>query len=140
MEDRRDRIEDAIERLTSISSDLNKMIAVHEQRITQQEKHMTYIEDTLERRREESEVKLKDVYDTIRSEDKHILDELNKMRAEAAERHEKNRQEADARDHKLHEKISKVEKVVWMYIGGVTLLVFIINAAPFFSKILAKAL
>lgn len=133
---RPDRIEDAIEKLTNISSDLNKMIAVHEQRLNHQEKIMTYIEDTIERRREESEVKLKDVYDTIRSEDKHILDELNRMRLEAAERHEKMRQEAEERHNKLHDKIAKVEKIVWMYIGGITLLVFVINAAPFFSKLL----
>ena len=39
-ETRQSKIEDAITKLTEISSDLNKMIAVHELRLTHQEKSM----------------------------------------------------------------------------------------------------
>ena len=38
MERRQDRMEDVVDRLTNISADLSKMIAVHEQRLNQQEK------------------------------------------------------------------------------------------------------
>jgi carboxyl-terminal processing protease len=58
---RNNRMEDAIEKLTEVSSDLNKVIAVHEQRLNQQEKQMGNLETVVERRREESEIKLKDV-------------------------------------------------------------------------------
>ena len=68
---RMDKIEDAISRLTTISADLQKMLAVNEQRLIQQEKQVTSLEEVIEKRREESELKLKDVYDTIRVEDKN---------------------------------------------------------------------
>lgn len=115
-EKRQNRIEDAIERLTEISSDLNKMIAVHEQRITQQEKQTSFLGDILERRREESEVKLKEVYDTIRSEDRNILEEISTIKI----------------------KMNKIEKMIWMYLGGVGVVVFLINYGPALMKILGK--
>jgi len=64
-----DRIENAIERLTEISSDLKAMIAVQDARITQHEKQAEIIDIKLEKRREELDFKLKDVYDTIRERD-----------------------------------------------------------------------
>ena len=77
------RIELAITKLTEISTNLDKMLSVHEQRLNQQEKQMSNIEVVLEKRREDTEVKLTDVYDTIRSEDKNILLEVKKSREES---------------------------------------------------------
>jgi chromosome segregation ATPase len=116
IERRQDRLEDAIERLTEISSDLNKMIAVHEQRINQNEKSVTLLENVVERRREESELKLKDVYDTIRNEDKNILSELNKMREEQKSQHEE-----------ISKKMTAMEKIIWLYMGGFSVVVFLIT-------------
>lgn len=109
-------MEAVIERLAVIQTDLNKMLAVHEEKINNNEKNVTYLEDVIEKRREESDIKLKDVYDTMRSEDNKILTELNNMRKEAAEQHTK-----------LGEKISSIENKLWMYIGGISVIVFFIS-------------
>jgi hypothetical protein len=127
VEKRQDRIEIAITRLTDISSDLNKMLAVHEQRLTQQEKNMDSIESVLERRREESDVKLKDVYETMRNEDSKILNELNDMRKESTEQH-----------NKLTERITTLENKVFLYIGGISVIVFILTYGPQILKFLGK--
>ena len=127
VEKRQDRIEDAIERLTEISGDLNKMIAVHEQRLIQQEKQMTSLEDVVEKRREESEIKLKDVYDTIRTEDRSIIQELNKMREEANVQHEK-----------LATKINTMEKMLWVYMGAFSVITFLIAYGPSILKLFVK--
>lgn len=119
IERRQDRLDDVVEKLTDISSDLNKMIAVHEQRLNHAEKQMNTLEDVVEKRREESEVKLKDVYDTMRSEDKKILDELKTMREEASKQHSA-----------LSERFNKMEKILWTYMGGFSVVVFIITYAP----------
>jgi flagellar motility protein MotE (MotC chaperone) len=124
---RQDKIEEAIEKLTDISSDLNKMIAVHEERINRQEKNVTYLEDVIEKRREESDIKLKDVYDTMRSEDTKILEELNKMRKEAAEQH-----------MKLGERITTLENNMFMYVGGVSVIVFLLTYGPQLLKFFIK--
>lgn len=127
VEKRQDRIEIAITRLTDISSDLNKMLAVHEQRLAQQEKNMDSIESVLERRREESDIKLKDVYETMRNEDSKILNELNDMRKESTEQH-----------NKLTERITTLENKVFLYIGGISVIVFILTYGPQILKFLGK--
>ena len=124
---RNKRMEDAIEKLTEVSSDLNKVIAVHEQRLNQQEKQMGNLETVVERRREESEIKLKDVYETIRNEDRNILQELNNMREEANTQHKK-----------LQERITLMEQKIWMYSGAISVLFFLISYGPSMLKLLGK--
>jgi ferritin-like metal-binding protein YciE len=123
LEKRQDRLDAVVEKLTDIQSDLNKMIAVHEQRLNQTEKQMNTLEDVVEKRREESDVKLKDVYDTMRTEDKKILDELKNMREEASKQHSA-----------LSERFNKMEKILWTYMGGFSVVVFIITYAPHIFK------
>jgi hypothetical protein len=105
------RIDDAIIRLTDVASDIRTMLAAHEQRIQQSEKTVVLLEESLEKRREEFDTKLKDVYDTMRTEDKNILDELKSLRQESSIQHVR-----------LTEKLNAVEKYIWMYMGGFTVI------------------
>ena len=122
-----DRIEAAIEKLTVISVDLKAMIAVHEQRITQQEKNTDDLHDTVEKRREELDTKLKDVYDTMRDQDNNVLKEIAELRKESAEAHKF-----------LTSKINSLEKYIWLAIGGAFvaswIISFIFNYGKFFVK------
>jgi cell fate regulator YaaT (PSP1 superfamily) len=111
-----DRIEAAIEKLTTISSDLKSMLAVHEQRIMQQEKVSTNLETVVEKRREEFDIKLKDVYDTMRDQDNNILEEIAKLRTESSEQHKI-----------LSNKINQLEKYIFISIGGAMVLTFLIS-------------
>ena len=120
-----DRIESAIERLTDISSDLKSMIAVQEQRITQHEKQAEVIEIKLEKRREELDQKLKDVYDTIRSQDTSILAELKAVREEQNKHYTC-----------LNEKINIIQRYIWMAIGGGTVLGYGFSFVTTYFKIL----
>ena len=124
---RQDRIEDAIERLTEISADLNKMLAVHEQRLIHQEKTMINIEDVLEKRRQELDLKLNVVYQTMRDEDKNVIAQLEVMRKEQKDQHEF-----------ISTKISSMEKIMWTYMGGIGLLAFIISYGREIIQFLAK--
>jgi len=120
-----DRIEQTLEKLADIQIDLTKMLAVHEQRIQISEKNVTSIEIILERRREESDNKLKDVYDTMRNEDKNIIDEIHKLRDKASEEH-----------LQLTKKIATLEKYIWMYIGGFTVVTFVVTHGDKIVRIL----
>lgn len=108
LEKRQMKIEDAITKLTEISSDLNKMIAVHELRITQQEKFTDSLELILEKRRDEFELKIKEINDTIEKEDQSILNEVRQSY------------------EKLSKKISDMEKMMWLYLGGAAAAAFVI--------------
>ena len=125
LEKRVDRMEAVIERLSIIQTDLNKMLAVHEEKIINNQKNMGHLEEVIEKRREESDIKLKDVYDTMRSEDNKILTELNNMRKEAQEQHTK-----------LNEKITEIDKKLWMYTGGISVIVFILTHTDSILKFL----
>lgn len=125
-EDRRlDRIEQTLEKLADVQIDLTKMLAVHEQRIQSSEKHVSSIEEIIERRREESDIKLRDVYETMRSEDKNIIAEIHKLREESTKQHQI-----------LTNKITSLEKYIWMYIGGFTVITFIITHGDKILRIL----
>lgn len=121
-----DRIEAAIERLTEISSDLSKMVAVHEHRISQQERTSVNLTDTIERRREEFDSKLGDVYNTMREQDNEILKQIVDMKKENSEQFKK-----------LNEKIGQMEKYIWMAIGGAFVVSLILTyAAQYFTKLI----
>ena len=119
-----DRIELAIEKLTDISSELKSMLAVHDERLNKQEKATDDIQVTVEKRREELDVKLKDVYDTMREQDNNILRELSKMREESQEAHKY-----------LTSKINQLEKFIWMAVGGGIVITWIITNVTSYLKL-----
>jgi len=127
MEKRQSRIEDAIDKLTEISADLNKMLAVQEQRLSQQERSMGNIEDMVEKRREEYDKKIQNVYDVMRVEDTKILEELEKMRKEQKDQHKA-----------LSDKMTSVEKIIWTYLGGFSVVVFLITYGPKILEVVGK--
>lgn len=127
LERRQNRIEDAIERLTEISADLNKMLAVQEQRLSQQEKTVGVIEEMVERRREEYDKKLQNVYDVMSKEDNKILGQLETMRKEQKDQHKA-----------MTDKMTALEKIIWMYLGGFSVLVFMITYGPKVVEVFVK--
>jgi chromosome segregation ATPase len=119
LEKRQDRIEDAIERLTEISADLNKMLAVQDQRLLQQEKEMVGFTKTLESRRREWDDRINDVYNTMRSEDHKVLDKLDEIEREHRKQHEE-----------LYKKVTDMQRIIWMYMGGFSVIVFLLSNGP----------
>jgi len=107
LEKRQNRLEDAIERLTKISGDLSTMIAVQEQRITQQEKDSNVLFNMAEKQKDELEIKLSEVYKNMNEQEKNIFEEISKFRQDTAQQYTK-----------LNERISQLEKYIWMAIGG----------------------
>lgn len=127
LERRQDRIEDAIEKLVNISADLNKMIAVQEQRLSQHERAMAAIEISMENRRIDLDKKLNVVYDTMRKEDRKILDKLESMEKEHTAQHKE-----------LSMKISSLERIIWTYLGGFSVIVFVLSYGPKILEIFTK--
>jgi len=125
MVDQLERIESAIVRLTDISSDLKSMISNQEARIAQHEKQAEAVEIKLEKRREELDQKLKDVYDTIRDQDQTILTEIKAVREE----HNKHYQ-------CLNDKITAIQRYIWMAIGGGVILGYGFSFITTFYKVL----
>jgi hypothetical protein len=118
-----DRIEAAIEKLTSVSADLKAIMAVHEQRIIQQEKETINLDLKFEKRRELMDDKINDVYNTMRDQDNGILAEITKLRSESTEQH-----------NILSSKINQLEKFIWMAIGGGMVLTWVLTNLVHYFK------
>jgi 5-methylcytosine-specific restriction endonuclease McrBC GTP-binding regulatory subunit McrB len=99
------------------------MIAVHDQRISNQEKTSGEIQVVVEKRREEFDVKLKDVYETMRDQDNNILSEILKLRQESSEQHKT-----------LSNKINQLERYIWMGIGGGMVITWVLSNAVHYLK------
>jgi len=113
-ERRQDRLEEVADRLTSISADLSKMIAVHEQRLNQQERQLNNVEILTERRREQYDEKLGIVFKKI-----------DTLREETVIQYES-----------LSEKIVDVEKQFWRLGGAFAVIAFILAYGPSIIKVL----
>jgi hypothetical protein len=103
------------------------MLAVQEQRLSQQERSMGNIEDMVEKRREEYDKKIQHVYDVMRVEDTKILEELEKMRKEQKDQHKS-----------LSDKMTSVEKIIWTYLGGFSVVIFLITYGPKIIEVFGK--
>lgn len=125
MVDSIDRIETAIQRLTDVSVDLKSMIAVHDQRINQQEKDTSIIFKLLEARRKELDDKIDGVYVDMSNKDNNILEQIAEMRKESAEQH-----------NLLNEKITHLEKFIWIATGGGMVVVWILSNFASLFKVL----
>jgi septal ring factor EnvC (AmiA/AmiB activator) len=123
IETRFSKIDDAIQRLAVVSSDLSKMLAVQEHRLTQQEKSTDHIAFLIEKRREDLEVKLKEVYETMREEDGAILDEIKKSRVASDVHHER-----------LEAKVTKLEKLALLATGSAITVGFILGLVERYFK------
>jgi DNA-binding ferritin-like protein len=124
-EARLNKIDQMMEKLADVQVDLAKMLAVHEQRLNSSEKHVSSLETMVERRREDTDIKLREVYETMRSEDKNIIDEIHKLRDESTKQHQI-----------LTTKITSLEKYIWMYIGGFSVITFLITHSDKILRIL----
>jgi molybdopterin converting factor small subunit len=96
------------------------MIAVHELRLSHQEKTMDSLEMILEKRRDEFDEREEKIYETIEKEDKHIIERIN-------ESHDR-----------LSKKISDLEKMMWVYGGGFAVAAFILANWGDLLKLMGK--
>lgn len=127
LEKRQNRIEDAIERLTEISADLNKMLAVHDQRLTQQERTVGIMEETVERRREEIERKVEAIYAAIKNVSDKCAADLETFKKEQKEPFTA-----------VNTKVDSLQKIIWTYLGGFSVIVFIITYGPKILEVFGK--
>ena len=118
------KIDDAIQRLAAVSADLSRMLAVQEQRLTQQEKNTDHITFLMEKRREDLENKHKEVYETMKEEDGAILNEIKKSRQASDEHHQR-----------LEAKVSKLERLALLVTGSAITVGFILGMIEKYFKI-----
>ena len=115
-----DRLDVAIEKLTDVSNSINRMLAVHEEKIARQEEAIIEAEQQIEVRRGELMVKIDELHSRITSNTKDI------MTAAASQHAEQNKEIQKIRDE-LKDRVGVLEKWRHVLIGASIVAGFILN-------------
>jgi hypothetical protein len=113
------RLDTAIEKITEVSNCINRMLAVHEERISQQE-------STQHNAEQEFTADIKELHSRITSNTKEIMTTATAQHKEHTEVIQKLRDD-------LQNRVGVLEKWRWIIIGGSIVLGFVIQKLPIWS-------
>ena len=123
LEDQRkihDRLDIAIEKLTDVSNSINRMLAVHEEKIARQEEAIFEAETKIEERRSELLIKIDELHSRITTNTKEI------MTAATAQHQSQNKEIQKIRDD-LVARVGVLEKWRHVLIGGSIVIGFLLH-------------
>ena len=105
------RLDIAIEKLTDVSNCINRMIAVHEEKISRQEESIVEAEGLIETRRIELTIKIDDLHSRITTNTKEIM-------TAATAQHKEHTDDIQKLRNDLTIRVGILEKWRWLIIGG----------------------
>ena len=113
------RLDTAIEKLTEVSNCINRMLAVHEERLGQQE-------ESQHRAEQEFTSDIKELHSRITTNTKEIM-------SAATEQHKEHTEAIQKLSDDLHNRVGVLEKWRWIIIGGSIVFGFVIQKLPIWS-------
>ena len=113
------RLDTAIEKITDFSNCINRLLAVHEEKITQQE-------DAQQRSVQEFTTDIKELHSRITTNTKE-------MTALMTQQHKEQKDVIDRLKDEISNRVGVLEKWRWIIIGGSIVLGFIIQKLPVWS-------
>ena len=114
------RLDIAIEKLTDVSNSINRMLAVHEEKIARQEDAIIDAEELIETRRIELTVKIDELHSRITTNTKEIMTAATAQHKEHTDDIQKIRNDLTAR-------VGVLEKWRWLIIGGSIVVGFLLH-------------
>lgn len=125
-----DRLDTTIDKLAEVSSAISKLTSVHEMKLNSQEELQKETVNLVEKRRMETENKVdllharissgeKELKDLLDDKERTLMDALKVMRNESVEQH-----------NALSNRITKMEKWMWMVVGGSIMVGIFIQKFP----------
>jgi capsule polysaccharide export protein KpsE/RkpR len=105
-----DRIDNAIDKLTEVSSSIKSMLAVHEEKISRQEKMDEVIFDKIRDRADETESVYRELKAEIELSEKRLLCEIKSLRNDIGSR------------------VGVLEKYRWIILGGAIVIGWILSS------------
>jgi CRISPR/Cas system CMR subunit Cmr4 (Cas7 group RAMP superfamily) len=120
-----DRLDTTIEKLTEVSGGINRMLAVHETRLEQQEELTKHFITLMEERRRENS----DKYEIVQNRITQTRDEMQQEIKDSIK-------EVVAKIDKLSETVNKLEKWKYLVVGGAITIGFLLAKLPMIEKLL----
>ena len=115
-----DRLDVAIEKLTDVSNSINRMLAVHEEKLTRQEEAIFEAEQQIEVRRTELTAKIDELHSRITTNTKEIM-------TAAASQHAEQNKEIQKLHTELNNRIGVLEKWRHVVYGGSIVIGFLLH-------------
>ena len=115
-----DRLDVAIEKLTDVSNSINRMLAVHEEKIARQEEAIFEAEQKIEVRRSELLVKIDELHSRVTTNTKEIM-------TAAANQHTEQNKEIQKISDEIHARVGVLEKWRYVLIGGSIVIGFMLH-------------
>mgnify|MGYP005718981759 FL=1 len=115
-----DRLDVAIEKLTDVSNSINRMLAVHEEKIARQEEAIVEAEQQIEVRRSELMSKIDELHSRITTNTKEIM-------TAAAEQHAQQNKEIQKIHNEINQRIGVLEKWRHIVYGGSIVIGFLLH-------------
>ena len=114
------RLDIAIEKLTDVSNSINRMLAVHEEKIARQEEAIIEAEQQIEVRRGELMLKVDELHSRITTNTKEIM-------TAAAEQHAQQNKEIQKIHNEINQRIGVLEKWRHIVYGGSIVIGFLLH-------------
>ena len=115
-----DRLDIAIEKLTDVSNSINRMLAVHEEKIARQEEALYDAEQQIEVRRNELLGKIDELHSRITTNSKEIM-------AAAQQAHLEQNKEIQKIQREIEQRVGVLEKWRHVLIGGSIVIGFLLH-------------
>ena len=121
------RLDIAIEKLTDVSNCINRLLAVHEEKIARQEESIVVAEQQIEVRRTELTAKIDELHSRITTNTKEIM-------TAAAQQHEAQNKEIQKIKDELVARVGVLEKWRHVLIGGSIVIGFLLHKFMEFGR------
>jgi len=122
------RLDLAIEKMGDVSNSINRMLAVHEQKIAQTQEDTGDLFKLVELRRKDQEASDKELHSRISTSQREIKDEIREDYKRLEDHISEikvllgvNKSSTDKEIDKIEERIRNLERKQWILIGGATL-------------------
>jgi chromosome segregation ATPase len=130
------KLDTSIEKITQVSGDISKILAVHEQRL-----------DGLDKVSDQRADEIKELHSRITTGNREIMDKISDMESRldqklhdgakaAKEQHEKIQKEIQVDIKAIADRVDILERWRWMIVGGAIVVGYIIGNLDLFTKIL----
>jgi archaellum component FlaC len=127
------RLDDAIVRLTDISSSIKSMLAVHDEKINRVDTSQEDLYSTFETRRREWELDLKELHNRISTQGRELREAIQDTTMVGERQYKEHAEDMRKINETLNKRVGILEKWRWLIIGGAILLGFIITNMDIFG-------
>ncbi len=125
-----DRLDITIEKLTEVSTTVSQLLAVQGNRLEFQEKVAEKLQDLVEKRRQEADTAIKEIYGRIEKVETDLYTDMKNTENNIVKEIKDMRTEGSVQHNTLNDRMSRLEKWMWTIMGGGFIVGFIISNFP----------